>query len=37
MLDKSEPKLDAVLITHSGKQNEELIGIITAWDMINIS
>lgn len=37
MLDKSGPKLDAVLITYSGKQDEELIGIITAWDMINIS
>lgn len=36
MLDRSGPKLDAVLITHYGKQNEELLGIITAWDMINI-
>lgn len=37
MLDKSGPKLDAVLITDTGEQNEELLGIITAWDMINIS
>lgn len=36
MLDNNGPKLDAVLITHNGKQNEELLGIITAWDMINL-
>ncbi len=29
-------KLAALLITHSGKRNESLLGMITPWDLINI-
>jgi predicted transcriptional regulator len=29
-------KLEAVLITHSGKETEKPIGIITAWDLVEI-
>ncbi|HYF76880.1 MAG TPA: CBS domain-containing protein [Symbiobacteriaceae bacterium] len=30
------PQMDALLITHSGKPGEALLGIITAWDMLNL-
>ncbi|MDM5338194.1 hypothetical protein QUF84_13285 [Fictibacillus enclensis] len=33
---KQGTRLDAILITHSGKSNEKLLGIITTWDIINI-
>jgi predicted transcriptional regulator len=35
-IETKKPKLDAILITHSGKENESLLGIVTAWDIINI-
>lgn len=34
---EKEKNIDAVLITHSGKQNEKLLGIITVWDLIEIN
>lgn len=33
-LRNGKPTLDALLITHSGKNTEELLGIITRWDVI---
>ncbi|MBY6035067.1 hypothetical protein KUV80_00275 [Fictibacillus nanhaiensis] len=29
-------RLDALLITHNGKPTENLLGIITTWDVIDI-
>lgn len=29
-------KLDALLITHNGKKEEKLLGIVTAWDVVNL-
>lgn len=31
-----EDRIDAVLITHNGKSDESLLGIISAWDIIDI-
>ncbi|WP_279401320.1 CBS domain-containing protein [Piscibacillus salipiscarius] len=31
-----EDRIDAVLITHHGKPDESLLGIISAWDIIDI-
>ena len=29
-------KIESLLITHSGKKNEKLLGIITHWDILKI-
>ncbi|RPF53304.1 CBS domain-containing protein [Aquisalibacillus elongatus] len=31
-----EDRIDAILITHNGKTSEKLLGIISAWDIIDI-